>query len=91
MFLFPNEKTNFNPKEVDLFDEKNLKEISKNMFRVQKMATKDYFFRQHLETNVEDNSKLKGITWKREGINGIKNIVKVRLNHLGKIVHVGEY
>lgn len=91
MFLFPNEKTNFNPKEIEVFDDKNLKKIARNMFRVQKFTTKDYFFRQHLETNVEDNSKLKGITWKREGINGIKNIVKVRLNHLGKIVQVGEY
>ena len=53
--------------------------------------TKDYFFRHHLETNVEDNSALKGITWRREGLSGLKDIVKVRLNHLGKIVHTGEY
>ena len=89
MFLFPSE--DFNPKEVDLFDDKNLSLISKNLFRVQKIATKDYFFRHHLETNVEDNSALKGITWRREGLSGLKDIVKVRLNHLGKIVHIGEY
>ena len=89
MFLFPSE--DFNPKEVDLFDDKNLSLISKNLFRVQKIATKDYFFRHHLETNVEDNSALKGITWRREGLSGLKDIVKVRLNHLGKIVHTGEY
>ncbi|UOE39288.1 type II CRISPR RNA-guided endonuclease Cas9 [Chryseobacterium oryzae] len=89
MFLFPSEE--FNPKDIDLYDEKNLNLISKNIFRVQKFTTKDYFFRHHLETNVEDNAKLKGITWRREGINGIKDILKVRLNHLGKIVHVGEY
>ena len=89
MFLFPSE--DFNPKEVDLFDDKNLSLISKNLFRVQKIATKDYFFRHHLETNVEDNSALKGITWRREGLSGLKDIVKVRLNHLGKIVHKGEY
>jgi CRISPR-associated endonuclease Csn1 len=89
MFLFPSE--DFNPKEADLFDERNLSLISKNMFRVQKFTIKDYFFRHHLETTVEDNSALKGITWKREGLSGLKGILKVRLNHLGKIVQVGEY
>lgn len=89
MFLFPSE--DFNPKETDLFDEKNLSLISKNMFRVQKFTIKDYFFRHHLETTVEDNSALKGIAWRREGLNGIRNILKVRLNHLGEIVQVGEY
>ncbi|KPH14764.1 type II CRISPR RNA-guided endonuclease Cas9 [Chryseobacterium sp. ERMR1:04] len=89
MFLFHSE--DFNPQEIDLYDEKNLRLISKNLFRVQKFTVKDYFFRHHLETNVEDNSKLKGDTWKREGLNGIRGILKVRLNHLGKIVQVGEY
>ena len=91
MFLFPNEKENFNPTEIDLFDEKNLSLISKNLFRVQKFTIKDYFFRHHLETNVENIKELKNHTWKREGLNGLKNIVKIRLNHLGKIVQVGEY
>ncbi|MFP3598552.1 type II CRISPR RNA-guided endonuclease Cas9 [Chryseobacterium sp. SIMBA_029] len=89
MFLFPSE--DFNPKEIDLFDEKNLGLISKNLFRVQKFTIRDYFFRHHLETTVEDSSKLKGITWRREGLSGLKGILKVRLNHLGKIVQVGEY
>ena len=89
MFLFPSE--DFNPKEIDLMDQKNLSLISKNMFRVQKFTIKDYFFRHHLETNIEDNSTLKGINWRREGLSGIRNIFKVRLNHLGKIVQVGEY
>lgn len=89
MFLFPSE--DFDPKEVDLCDDKNLSLISKHLFRVQKIATKDYFFRHHLETTVEDNSVLKGITWRREGLSGLKGILKVRLNHLGRIVQVGEY
>lgn len=89
MFLFPSE--DFDPKENDLFDEKNLSLISKYLFRVQKFTIRDYFFRHHLETTVEDNSALKGITWRREGLNGLKGILKVRLNHLGKIVQVGEY
>lgn len=89
MFLFPSE--DFNPKDIDLMDEKNLSLISKNMFRVQKFTIKDYFFRHHLETTVEDNFQLKGTTWRREGLNGIRDILKIRLNHLGKIVQVGEY
>ena len=90
-FVFPDEKTGFNPKEIDLLDPRNAKEISPNLFRVQKFTIKDYFFRHHLETTVEDKIQLKGITWKREGIGGIKNMVKVRLNHLGEVVKVEEY
>jgi CRISPR-associated endonuclease Csn1 len=90
-FVFPNDKLDFNPIELDLLKPENAKLISPNLFRVQKFTIRDYFFRHHLETNVEDNSKLKGITWKREGLIGINNIVKVRLNHLGAIIKVGEY
>ncbi|REG92855.1 type II CRISPR RNA-guided endonuclease Cas9 [Algoriphagus antarcticus] len=90
-FVFPNANTCFDPNEVDLLEPQNVKVISPNLFRVQKFTLKDYFFRHHLETNVEDNSKLKGATWKREGLSGINGIVKVRLNHLGEIVKVGEY
>ena len=91
MFVFPNEQTGFNPDEIDLLDPKNKKIISPNLFRVQKIATKDYTFRHHLETTVETKSELKDITFKRVGINGIDGIVKVRIDHLGDIVSVGEY
>jgi len=90
-FVFPNEETGFNPNEVDLLDSENYNLINPNLFRVQKIATKDYFFRHHLETTVENNNALKGITWLRHGLNGINNIVKVRINHIGQIVSVGEY
>ena len=91
MFVFPNEATGFNPAEINLLDPKNKKQISPNLFRVQKIATKDYFFRHHLETNVETDNVLKNTTWKREGLSGLKDIVKVRMNHLGDIVSIGEY
>jgi len=90
-FVFPNDLTGFNPNEVDLLNPDNYYLISPNLFRVQKFTIKDYFFRHHLETNVENNNSLKGITWLRHGLNGINNIVKVRLNHIGQIVSVGEY
>jgi CRISPR-associated endonuclease Csn1 len=35
--------------------------------------------------------ELSDITHKRLGINGLKGIVKVRINHIGQIVKVGEY
>ncbi|MEC5156106.1 type II CRISPR RNA-guided endonuclease Cas9, partial [Chryseobacterium sp. MP_3.2] len=90
-FVFPNSNTGFNPKGIDLLDVNNKKLISPNLFRVQKFTIRDYFFRHHLETNVEDKSLSKGITWKREGLGGINEIIKVRLNHLGDIVKIGEY
>ena len=90
-FVFPNPETGFDPNEVDLMNPDNYAVISPNLFRVQKLATKDYFFRHHLETNVEDNAKLKGITWKRGGPAMLLGIVKVRINHIGQIVQTGEY
>ena len=89
-FVFPNTETGFNPTEIDLMNESNYHLISPNLFRVQKIATKDYFFRHHLETNVETKASLKGILWKREGLSGIESIVKVRINHIGQIVKLGE-
>lgn len=93
MFLFPSE--DFNPKETDLFDDKNLSLISRNMFRVQKfgdISTSGVWFRHHLETSVETNSKLKDVTFKViQSTKNLKPILKIRLNHLGKIVQIGEY
>ncbi len=85
------ENISFNPKEIDLLNPDNYHLISPNLFRVQKFTIKDYFFRHHLETTVENNNELKGTTWLRFGLNGINNVIKVRINHIGQIVAVGEY
>lgn len=90
-FVFPNAETGFNPNEIDLLDPEKYCLTSPNLFRVQKVATKDYVFRHHLETSVESDNSLKGITWMRLGLNGINGIVKVRINHIGQIVSIGEY
>lgn len=91
-FVFPNPETGFNPNEIDLMDEGNYPEISQNLFRVQKLASKDYVFRHHLETKVDDVASLRDITWKRiQTTNGLKNAIKIRINHVGQIVSVGEY
>lgn len=66
--------------------------ISPNLFRVQKISTKNYMFRHHLETKIGEPKSLRDTTWKliltSSKLNGI---VKVRVNHIGKIVSVGEY
>ena len=91
-FVFPNEKTGFKPQEIDLLNANNWSIISPNLYRVQKFTTGDYVFRHHLETNVESENVLRDITWKRiRSIQDLERIVKVRLNHLGEIVAVGEY
>ena len=89
-FVFPSD--DFNPSEIDLTKEENYSLISKHLYRVQKLSSKYYVFRHHLETNVDDNNALKDKTWKRiQSLDKLKNVVKVRVNNIGKIVYVGEY
>lgn len=92
MFVFPNERTGFDPRAVDLMDPENYSVIGPNLFRVQAVSTRDYWFRHHLETSLGADKKLKNITWKRiTNIAIFKQLVKVRINHIGEIVSVGEY
>lgn len=99
-FVFPNEETGFVPSEIDLMDENNYEMISPNLFRVQKMSrvdygktiVREYVFRNHLETILNDNLKLKGLVFKKiQSLKVLEGIVKVRVNAIGKIVAVGEY
>lgn len=91
-FVFPNASTGFNPKEIDLMDPANYTLISPNLFRVQKFSHKNYVFRHHLETTVDNTQTImKGITWTDfRSSKGLDLIVKVRINHIGQIVCVGE-
>jgi CRISPR-associated endonuclease Csn1 len=95
-FIFPSD--GFNPQEIDILNPRNYHLISPNIFRVQKISTKNYMFNHHLETKAVDGEMLKS---KKElskisyhfiqtptNLNGI---IKVRINHLGQIVHLGEY
>ncbi len=99
-FVFPNEKTGFNPKEIDLLNPENYALISPNLFRVQTMSKvmygnnviRDYKFRHHLETSVKDTKELKDVIYKQYKTLTFGNfIVKVRVNHIGQIVSIGEY
>lgn len=77
---------------------KNYALISPNLFRVQSISkvvygnspVRDYIFRHHLETTV--SSKIRGITYQQyKSLAFVPFIVKIRVNHIGQIVSVGEY
>lgn len=89
-FIFPS--NDFNPHEMDLLNPKNYHLISPNIFRVQKLGSKDYTFRHHLETQLLDNSQLNNIAYKRiRSPKELSMALKIRINHLGQIVQLGEY
>jgi CRISPR-associated endonuclease Csn1 len=97
-FVFPNEKTGFNPSDIDLLNLENYHLVSPNLFRVQKLSKKNYVFNHHLETTAVDGETLKNkklllnITHRFiQSVPPLKDLVKVRINHIGKIVSVGEY
>lgn len=97
-FIFPTPE--FDPTAIDLLDPANNALISPNLFRVQKFskltygnsAVREYMFRHHLETSVDDKKELKDVAYKAiKSLPYLENIVKVRINHIGQIVKVGEY
>ena len=99
-FVFPryDEHGNmvFNPLDYDeawYKNPHNYSVISPNLFRVQKFSFKNYVFRHHLETTIDNSGyNLRGITWTDfRSSKGLDLIVKVRVNHIGKIVSIGEY
>jgi CRISPR-associated endonuclease Csn1 len=97
LFVFPNQTTGFDPHEIDLLDPKNKKLISPNLFRVQKIATKNYMFTHHLESMaisgdiLKNKKELSGIMYNFiQSPNNLKGIIKIRTNHLGDIVGVWE-
>ncbi len=97
-FVFPDDKTGFNPLETDLLNPENYSLISSNLFRVQKISTNNYLFNHHLETKaasgelLKSKKELKGVTYNLiQTPSKLDKIIKVRINHMGQIVSVGEY
>lgn len=91
-FVFPDEESSFDPNDIDLTNPKNYNLISPHLYRVQKLSTCNYMFRHHLETNVNEEKVLRNTTWINiRATNKLKGIIKVRVNHIGKIVKEGEY
>lgn len=82
----------FDPKEIDLLDSQNYAQISPNLFRVQKISTRNYMFRHHLETVVGEKKELRKLAWELiQTPANLHEVVKVRVNHIGEIVAIGEY
>ncbi len=98
-FIFPDIEHGFDPNAIDLFDPKNKGEISKHLYRVQKLSrvdygkqvVREYVFRHHLETTVNEEKELKGIAFRNiKSLAPLEGIVKVRVNHLGNILPAKE-
>ena len=91
MFVFPDPASGFEPSGIDLLEPKNRAAISPHLFRVQKLSSKDYWFRHHLDTSTDVSNDTKDVKWKRvTALRNLQGVVKVRLNNLGQIVAVGE-
>jgi CRISPR-associated endonuclease Csn1 len=95
-FIIPNEV--FSVDEIELIDPNNYNLLSPYLFRVQSISSKYYIFNHHLETRnadgdlFKDFKNLSGITYNFfRTANKLKNLTKVRINHLGQIVQLGEY
>jgi CRISPR-associated endonuclease Csn1 len=97
-FIFPS--ADFYPLEIDLLNPVNNKLISSHLFRVQKFskliygnsAVREYVFRHHLETSVDEKKELKDVTFRNiKSLPYFENSIKVRINHIGQIIKVGEY
>lgn len=97
-FIFSDDE--FNANEVDLFDPNLRKEIAKRLYRVQTISilkygnatVRDFKFRHHYETNVEDKKELKEIAYHQiKSLEPLSKLVKVRINHLGEILFKGEF
>ncbi len=98
MFVFPSKR--FNPLTIDFNEESNQNQISDHLYRVQKISkvqygtsiVRDYVFRHHLETQIMDKKELKGTSFRAcKSLKLLDKVVKVRINHIGKIVQIGEY
>ena len=66
------------------------RKLSEHLYRVQKMSSKDYYFRYHLETSVADDKNTSGSIPKFHRIQSLKvyeekNVRKVRVDLLGRI------
>lgn len=67
--------------------------LSRYLYRMQKLAKGDYFFRHHLETTVDDNSKSSQEMGKMKRIRSLKSLMennphKVHVSITGKITEI---
>ncbi len=99
-FIFPSD--DFDPSDIDLLDDNNIPVISKNLYYVQSISVtkygnsvvRDFIFRHHNDASKKGIKDLKNHTYfhiKSLEDTRLQKCVKVMLNHIGKIVQIGEY
>ena len=91
--IFADESIGFNPSRLSLEELKSSNNISSNLYYVQKISeeSNNYVFRHHTDNNKTIDSELKNIKLKiLSNVSHLDGCVKVRLNHIGKIVQILE-
>ena len=73
----------------------NIPLIHKNLFRVQKMSSSDnsldIWFRNHLETKLNDQNEVRGLIWERvRTTEKLQKWIKIHIDNLGHVIRVGE-
>ena len=85
--VVPDKENGFDPLTIDVCNPKNYHVISPYLFRVQKMSSKNYVLRQHLDTSNKTPDELKGITSiEIRSLNNFIGCIKVSIDRLGRIV-----
>ena len=81
----------------EALQQKNYSNISNHLYVIWSLSNGDYWFRHHLETK---NSELKSVEKAKEAKRYYRksmealiplNPIKVKINHIGEIVKIGEY
>ncbi|MCX7986739.1 MAG: type II CRISPR RNA-guided endonuclease Cas9 [Bacteroidales bacterium] len=74
--------------------DKDYKSISHYLYRVQKIASGNYMFRHHLETEIDDSSEAKNskrfINTQSFGAFQSLNPIKVRINNIGRVTVISD-
>lgn len=84
--VVPDKQTGFDPLAMDVCNPENYPAISPHLYRVQKMSSKNYVLRQHLDTSNLTPDKLKGISSiEIRSLNNFIGCVKVTIDRLGQI------
>lgn len=84
--IIPDKESGFDPFAIDICDPANYPVISPHLYRVQKMSSKNYVLRQHLDTSNKTPVELKGVSSiEIRSLNNFIGCVKVSINRLGRI------
>lgn len=84
--VVPDKVSGFDPSAIDVCNPANYPIVSPHLFRVQKMSSKNYVLRQHLDTSNKTPEELKGVTSiEIRSLSNFLGCMKVSVNRLGRI------